>query len=170
MTVKTIPERSSETQLLVMRFRKLVHEELITYHDMSVAIGRNVQKEGRGNLTTAMRAAEREEGIILATVYKIGVKRLTPDAIPTVGFHGLKRMRNIARRARKRMEHAAANEVMSDEAKRQVFACTSTMRVTEELNKPRSIKKLESRFASMDLVTLPIAKTLEFFGINTGDS
>lgn len=95
---KALPELSVDTQVLIKRLSASTVGETITYEELSALIGRDVQNGARGFLATARRRLKRDERMVFAPVYKIGVKRLDDIGIVKAGQAGITHVRNHARR------------------------------------------------------------------------
>src|SRR5262245_24417090 len=79
--MKSIPELSTDTKLLYERLKLLQPNEVVTYDELSQIVGRDVRKQSRSNLTSAVRRCGNEDNIVIDTVINVGVKRATDQMI-----------------------------------------------------------------------------------------
>lgn len=87
MKQKAIQELSLDTQTLKRLLREAEIGQIVSYSEMSSAIGRDVPTEARGNLRTARRQLLREHNMVFGPVLGVGMKRLD-DAGKIESAHG----------------------------------------------------------------------------------
>lgn len=73
---RAIPELSLDTQTLETLLSSTAIGDVVTYAQMSAAIGRDVQTVGRGHLRTARVRLHRAQQMVFAAVPNVGVKRM----------------------------------------------------------------------------------------------
>jgi len=155
---KSIPEMAVETRLLYQRLAKMQIGDTMSYAALNELIGRDVRQEGRGNLRTATHACL-NDGIVIATVRREGVKRLADVEFVGVGEKALDSTRRKARHAIRTMMTADLNSIPSDKRTRHA-AVQSALGVVSMFSKEQTVAKIESK---SDGAELPLAKTLEMF-------
>jgi hypothetical protein len=79
MKAQSMLEVSANTSLLTERLSKLQPDEMVPYVELNKTIGRNVQKEARHHLTSAMHRVLMLHQIYICSVRNVGVKRVTPE-------------------------------------------------------------------------------------------
>jgi hypothetical protein len=88
---------SLDTQMLIEKLRELDYSASATYRELSELIGRNVQKEARHVLDSAVRYLAREESIFFSVMRTSGIQRVTEsDYSKAVPLIGRKRIRKAA--------------------------------------------------------------------------
>lgn len=96
---RAIPELSLDTQTLERALIELPIGGVIDYVDLTMAIGRDVQTVGRGNLATARHRLLKSHRMVFECVKDVGVKRLDDAGKIATGERHLHSSRNHARRA-----------------------------------------------------------------------
>lgn len=105
-----------DTLLLIERLRELNYGENVTYSVMSEWIGRNVQKEARGILNSAIHYLAREEAIFLCIVHGVGVQRVTEsERSREVPLRGRKRIRSAAMDIKRQLEYVPPDKLSREE-------------------------------------------------------
>lgn len=102
-TSKAIPELSVDTQLLERRMLAANVGDVIPYDELSAVIGRDVQTDARGNLTSARNRVLRSSQMVFEPVTNVGLKRLDDHGIVSLGSSYAGRIRNLARRGRRKL-------------------------------------------------------------------
>lgn len=97
---KAIPELSLDTQTLQQMLRELEIGEMISYHELSAAIGRDVQEEGYGNLRSATRRLLKADRMVFEAVRGEGIKRLDDRGKVSAGRSHVRRAHTQAKLAR----------------------------------------------------------------------
>lgn len=155
---KSIPEMSVDTRLLYQHLSKLEIGAVVKYGELNDLIGRDVQGGARHHLLTAARACLRD-GIVIATVHKIGVKRLADTEFVGVGERALAHTRRTARKAARAMVNADLAK-LSPEQRTRHNAVQSALGVVTLFSKEKSVAKIATASKASEL---PVAKTLEMF-------
>lgn len=158
-TKKAIQDLSVESQVLYKLLRVLGFEEFISYHDLSEAIGRDVQEEGRGNLRTAINKCLMQDGIVIKAVYNEGIKRISDRANVGGGESVRKKIRGIVARRRREL-HATDYASLSKEDQVSHNAQLSLLGAHRQFATERVLKKIEEKVEQNEL---PFRKTIEFF-------
>lgn len=154
---RTINDRSAETSWLVKRLLALAVGESVTYKELSLGIGRDVQARGRSALHSARHIIEREEDVLFAVIPNVGLKRADD---PTV-LHGEERnVRHVARNSRRTVRRLGRgcnrNKLpLEDRAQYDVTIATSAM-IAGAL-KPSVRKRLYAKVTA----DMPVPQLLE---------
>ena len=160
--MKTIQEVSAESRLLYGRLREASTGETITYQELSVICGRNVQHEGRGNLTTARRMAQRNDNKVFGVVINEGVKLLGDQAIVDSCYGTSSKIRRMAKREAIRQTCVEDFDALSSEHKARHNAAISMYGALSLMTRQKQILKLEEAVKDAQ-AKLPLKKTLELF-------
>jgi hypothetical protein len=155
---RTIGEVSIDAKLVYNALKKMNCGDIITYHQLSEIIGRNILKN-RNILQTARNMARRENNMVFDCVQKEGLRRLNDSQIvEKTSTHPFRRIRTMIRNANKEMscvdvEKISNEEVVKMNATRSIFGALT------EFAKPKQVESIAAKSAE----PLPIAKTLQFF-------
>lgn len=161
-SIRSIPERSTETMLLVERIRALGVGDVLSYADMSKAIGRNVQTESRHNLVSACRILNREEGYLVVAVRNVGVKRLPPSEFHTIAQASIKSIGRKARRTGRRIRFASEDAEMDHDTQVRTIASLSALNAIASCTKTKKLKALECEIRDTTS-ELPVGRALDVF-------
>lgn len=102
---KTIPELSIDTQTIEKLLLAAAIGDIVTYADMTTAIGRDVQHGARHYLRTAIARVLREpHRMLFEAVPNVGVKRLDDAGKIATGRSHLSRSRNQAKYAARKVK------------------------------------------------------------------
>jgi hypothetical protein len=151
-----IPVRSADTEIIIKLLEDLKPGELITYEDISKAIGRNIL-DCRGILYTAIKAILRE-GDVIQAVRGVGVKKAQTDEILSEGDRAQRRIRKTARRGIQRV--ACAKDLTRAQLQRRDFN-QSMLGVFYALTERGVKRRIEARATTQG--EIPPAKMLEVF-------
>lgn len=161
MSNKTIGEKSNDTLIIESLIRKLEYGDVLTYDEISTALGRDVRKHCRSNLHSAMRACERD-GIILGTIINEGYRRLDDVGIVDAASADTKAVGRRSRRALKKLSHVNFNQLPND-LKIKHTAKAAQLGALEMFSKGATTKKLEDKAGKAGSATLAIGETLKLF-------
>lgn len=158
-------QMSFEARELYERLRALKVGEVATYAELSAVAGRDVQGDARPQLYTAMRAVRREDQMVIGTVTKVGVRRLSD--VETVGSAETSR-RKISRESRRAMERLSTvdYEALPSDVKRRHNSEFTVFKTTEFFSRPSGLARIEKQLgAKVDATKggLPPAETFEMF-------
>jgi len=132
--------------------------ELVTYQQLSAAIGRDVQKEARGILGTARRIIQNEHKILLEAVQNTGIKR-------SVDYEGATdKVRNHIRRTVKHKTKDILQALNGKSITPTLAAKISTMSAIELFSRPKIPQKLIDTIQQRKLKELSTTETLKLFG------
>ena len=152
---------SLDTQKIQEKLEPCEFNVVVAYDELNRLIGRNVQKEARGNLNTAIYRLLRDKRIRFETIRNVGVRRIGDAAIVDAGQAGVQKIQRTSRRELDKI--GCANfEKLSDGKKKEHLALSASLGATNLLSKPSSIKRIEGK-ATQTQETIPMADTLALF-------
>lgn len=137
-------------------------DAIIPYSELSGLIGRDIQKEARGNLYTAIRMMQNEYGVVYGTVNGVGIKRLTDEEVAYTGDVVVQHVRKATNRGIKKLVCVKDFDALPNDAKVKHNASLSILGVFKEMTKQKKIKQIEAKVNETQL-QLPIMKTIEAF-------
>lgn len=155
---RSIPEMSVDTRVLIERLKKVEVGEFVSYQELSDLVGRNVQGNAYGNLSTARHRLEMDEEMQFGTVRSQGLRRL--DALGVMGgtdgaIHQChKKMSKEARRLA-RIDPSG----LEPDKKPELHLKAAHVQVLAYQTAPKVQRKLESKLK--DSESLPMSKMLE---------
>ena len=94
---KVIYEVGPTTRAAVECLSQAGHGDLVTWAELTEAMGRNAQQEGRSNVSSARRILLRQGYVFRPDGTGLGLTRLTPAQVSRVAFQ---RVRKAGRQAR----------------------------------------------------------------------
>lgn len=155
--------KSNDTAILENTLREADEGTLVTYEQLSAAIGRDVRKFAEGCLYSARRILERE-GVHTDCVAGEGIKRLTPAESVDKARSQVTRSRRAARRGRATVETTDFSR-LTQEQKQAAVAIMAQSAAIEMFGAKKAENRLLAAAANPDeaLMTLTIGKTLELF-------
>lgn len=159
---KTIAELSVDSNLLFDAISKAEAGQVFTYLELSAIVGRDVTKEARGNLYTAIRKARNECGIVFATTIKVGIKRLADTEIAAVGDQALHRIHSTAIRTSRKLTCVVDFDAMPNESKVKHNTALSMFGAISQATRPQAVRKISDKVSAAQSA-LPSAAVLELF-------
>ena len=163
MTTTGLFEVSETSRLLASRLARIEDDETITYEDLERLVGKPID-EVRSNIGTARAIINREHGIILETIPKVGYRRTKDYA--AVGQRAADLVGRRAKRARRSILRAIEAAPPSAEDAPGVYAKLASLGAVEHFTTSKVARQLESHIANNGDGELPLAKTLAMFGKN----
>jgi hypothetical protein len=152
--------RSADTELLESMLRRLKIGEALPYDDMSKALGRDVRKHCKSNLTSARNALE-SEGIIMACVPNEGVIRLDDAQIVATGGGYRQRIRRASQKMLSRLSRVNY-EQLSKDVQLQHTVLAAQMGAIHHFSTSATQKKIASH-VDQPKATIPLGETLQMF-------
>ena len=163
--MRTIPEINLDSLTLYKQIENAKQGDEFTYAMLSESIGRNVQKEARGNLKTAIAMVLREKGLVFDTIRNVGTKCLNDDEIPGIALGVIKHVRKITLRTAKKIVCVKNFDSLPVDKKIQHNTMLTIMIFMSKTAKQKRIKQIEDKVAQTQRI-LPLNKTLEAFKKN----
>ena len=159
---RSIPELSIDSRLLYERLKAAKVGETVTYEDLTGIIGRDVQKEAYGNLTTALKLVQREDGLVFGTVIGVGRKRLNDEEIVGTAGDTIARVKSISKKGIRKITSVKNFDALPNDAKIQHNAALSILGVFQEISKPSKVRAVENK-VKQSQNKLSLATTLDAF-------
>jgi len=155
-------EKSNDTKILESVLEGASVGDLVTYEELSKAIGRDVRKFAQPSLCSARRGLLNAKRIVFGCETGVGLKRLNDEEIVHSSESDRRRMKRAATRAIKKL--AVVNfEGLSEELKRQHVVASAQLGAIEMFSGKNATKKIESKVDGSK-TTLAIGETLQMFG------
>lgn len=147
MLMRSLRELSIDTQTLESMMIKVPIGDMVTYHDLSASISRDVQAAARGNMNSARRRLEREHHIVFGAVKGLGLKRLDDVGKVAAANTHVARGRNQFRSA-KRVASAVDNfDALPNDAKVEHHVVMAKAVTLLHMTSPQTTKRLQSALA-----------------------
>lgn len=159
--VVTIATLSAEASALIRLLVAMPVGAVLTYEQMSAAIGVDVRKR-RGALSTARHRALEDEGAHTETVRGVGVKRISSAEVGASQLpRDLRRSRSAARKGLRRVSKIVINDVPQEE-RAALFGRASMLQIIDHAASTKGQAKAIAAVASSDLDVdvLPLRKAL----------
>lgn len=156
-----IHEKSVDTKVIEALLAEAVVGQVITYEEMSKAIGRDVRQHALSSLVTARRSLEKDKRIVFGVERNVGLKRLNDVEIVSTAESSRRHMQRTAKRSLTKL--ATVNfENLDADAKRQHVTYSAQLGALAMFAAKASTKKIEGKVngSSRDL---PIGETLKLF-------
>lgn len=152
-------EASSDARFLTQALAKVEPGQLVTYVELSAAIGRDVRTHAGAQLQTAIRT-QLAEGRVFEAIAGSGYRLLTSgEIVKTQAAKGFQRIGRMARRTAKKVGAAKFEELTNSE-KVAHNAQLSMLGALGHLSKPRALETLE-KHVTQNSAELPIGDTLK---------
>jgi hypothetical protein len=154
-------QKSSDAKILESVLGEAVVGKLISYEELSKAIGRDVRKHAMSALGTARRGVFKEKRILFGVQRGIGLVRIDDAGI----VKSIEKDRiHLHRTARKSLKKLAAVEFsnLDESGKRDHVVASAQMGAVAMFANKNSGKKIESKIAAK-AEALPIGETLKLF-------
>ena len=136
--------------------------ETVTYEKINAALGRDVQRDARGSLLSAIKYLQREERLVFWTIRNVGVRLLEDPEVVSTAEVGLQRIRREAARTGRRVAAVRDFDSLPSEFKVKHNAALSYTAAILFFSKAKQLKRLESKIADAGTL-LPVARTLDAF-------
>ena len=153
-------EMSLDTRMALDRLRQAAVGDTVTFSDLSVALGREVDG-GTPTVQAALRKLERD-GVIFGNVRGVGYQRLSDSAIVNTAEHERAALRRKARRVVHRLTSVADFDALPNDLKVKHNAAVSGFGAIASVLSPAKMKSLETSVEKAQ-AKLPLAKTLAAF-------
>jgi len=152
--------KSNDTAILEQKLREAPEGSLVTYEELSRAIGRNVRKHGVGCLYSARRILE-AEGIHTGCIAKEGITRLTPSESVGKARSHVTRSKRSARRGRNTVATTDLSKLSVEE--KQSALAIAAQSAAIELFSGKKAEKTLTEAATNTSGALPLGTTLSLF-------
>lgn len=136
----------------------------VTFAALTAAVGLDVTKAARSNLSSARHIALREDGVAFQSIRRVGLKRIAPDQAPEIGKATRAKIRRSARRGLRTMKLVVgASNGLSPEAQRALTAEYASLGLIEHITREASTTALVT-----DARPMPPAKAAQAFLAHIG--
>lgn len=152
--------KSNDTAILENKLRTAQEGSLVSYEELSRAIGRNVRKFAIGCLYSARRILE-QEGIHTGCIPKEGITRLTPSESVGKARSHVNSSRRTARRGRSTVEKTDLSRLTIEE-KQSALAIAAQSAAIELFGSKKAERRLTDA-ASDTAGNIPLGQTLAMF-------
>lgn len=116
MPFATKPEIEIEVETLVKCLAELPIDAVLSYEDIVQALGYDPRDERHYVLTRARQRAEKS-GFRFETVHRIGIKKMSGEAIAGIGARARRKIGKVARRQSERLTNLSYNVTGEQRAK-----------------------------------------------------
>lgn len=138
--------------------------QTVTYEELSKIIGRDIKKEAKSALYTALKHLQKESRFVFGTIKGEGIKRLDNAEIVSLSDKARNAIRRTARRTVKKIV-CADYDKLTNEFKIKHNAAISVFGVMTELTFDKSMRKIEQKITATG-ESLPVAKAaIEALGL-----
>lgn len=153
-------ELNPDTRMLTDALLKLQQGETISYADLGRVVSRKISGADPA-LQSARRRAEKDDGFVIATIRKEGMKRLTDVEIVALGETGAKSLRRAARRHAKRLANVNRFDDLPTEDKAKHNGAMALFSGVVAATKGSTLRRLEE--AANASGQLSLGRTFELF-------
>lgn len=160
-TTRAIAELSIDTQTLERELMLIAIGDVVTYGQLTRAIGRDVQNGASHLLASARHRVQRDHALCFEPVRGEGLKRLNDESIVGTVAAAFGRVRNIARRGSRRLACVQNFDALPNDLKVRHNVAASIFGVLGHVTKDSSVKKLEGGTANGKHDALPVGKFLD---------
>ena len=159
MASRTIGEKSADTAIIESLLRQTPEGDVLTYDEMSIALGRDVREFCKGNLYSARRILLNSDGIATDAVRGEGVKRLTSDGVLGVAKSDCSRVRRASNTTLRKLG-TVDFETLVDSNKSEHIALSAQMGAVAMFTKTQTRKVILNKSTNSQLA---IGETLQMF-------
>jgi len=153
-----IPEMSVDARTLMERLQRCQVDETVSYEELSILIGRDVQRDVRYLLATArLRLLEDDDNpMYFGAVTNVGLKRLAAIDLVGTGEQSLQHIRRTSRRAA-RVQAIVPLQELDAVTKRNALFYQSMFGVLTCMTQHKVVKALETK---VEATALPVGTML----------
>ena len=164
--MRTIPEINLDSLTLYKQFFENINQgDEFSYKELNDSIGKDVQREARGNLRTAIKMALREKKMVIESVRGQGVKCLNDNEIPGIAIMVQKHIHKSALKGGKKLFCVKNVETLSDDDRTKLSLGQTLMNFYKQATSLKGTKLIEDKVTQTQKA-LPFNKTLEAFKKN----
>lgn len=140
---RAIPELSIDTQTIEKLLGGAAVGDIVTYSAMSAAIGRDVQTEARGNVTSARQRLHVGRQMVFGAVTNVGLKRLDDEGKIAAAQGHARRGRSQYRRSLKTVAAVDNFDALPNDQKLRHSLVAAQAGVILNLTAPARTRRLE---------------------------
>lgn len=158
-TKRSMMTQSAETAVLIRLLRSMSVGDVLTYEQLSEAVGRDV-RTWRGPLSTARNRVLRDDCVHTDVVRTVGVKRVsTAEGAISGSARALGRVRSAARKGRTIVSRVILDEVPQTE-RAVLFARSSLLDLLDSASTAKAESKALAAVNASGVKELPFRKLL----------
>lgn len=157
---RAVPELSVDTQVLERTLRASAVGTIVSYEELSKAIGRDVQNGARHILHSARRRLLAQDRIVFGVVTDVGLKRLDDHGIVGTAGQRLRHIRRTATMGAREMSSVQDFAALPNDTKVQHNAGLSVFGILRHVTRSQTMLKLEGAVREAN-DKLPLAKMLD---------
>jgi hypothetical protein len=154
-------EKSADTKVLENVLSEMKVGDMLTYAELSKAIGRDVRQFAIGALASARGSLLKEKKMVFAIERKIGIKRLDDNQIIDSTEADRLHMQRTGKKSLAKLA-SVSFENLSEEKKKQHVVASAQIGTIVMFSQKSSQKKIESKVNGSTSV-LAIGETLKLF-------
>jgi hypothetical protein len=154
-------QKSSDTKIIEQVLSEIAVGQLVTYDQLSKAIGRDVRNHALTSLGSARRGLLSSKKMVFGVEHNVGLRRLDDCQIVDASESDRAKMKRAANRAISKLGVVDFNS-LPPEKKKQHTVASAQMGVIAMFSGKSATKKIESRVNESN-ATLPIGETLKMF-------
>lgn len=154
-------EKSNDTKILESVLSEAKVGDLITYEELSKAIGRDVRQFALPSLRSARQGVQNSKQIVFGVEVNVGLRRLNDDQIVDSTEQDRSRMKRAANRAIKKLT-VVDFDGLNAEKKRQHVVASAQIGAIAMFASKSTTKKISSKVDDSK-TTLAIGETLKMF-------
>jgi len=154
---------SIDSQMLYERLQQAQPGDIITYDELNILIGRDVQREAYNCLFTARTKARSLNRLAFGVIPNLGLKCLEDVEVVATGYDYLQSIRRKARSGFKTLICLNDYQSLPENIKHKHNAVATLLAFAMKVTAPKKITALEGIIAEK-MQKLTFKQTLEFFG------
>lgn len=158
--MKSISEKSADTETIEGLIMRLSVGEVLTYDAMTAALGRDVRKHCSSNLQSAKRCCE-SNGVVLSVVRNQGYRRLDDVGIIASAEGDRRRVARSSKRAVRKLAFVEF-EKLTDDEKRKHTVAAAQLGAVAHFATHGSKRRIESKVQD-NSGPIPLGDTLKLF-------
>ena len=155
-------EKSADTKIIESVLAEANVGDLITYEQLSRALGRDVRVHALSSLGSARRSLLASKKYVFEVEKNVGLRRLNDQQIVDSMEYDRKKMRRQANRSLRKLSVVDFDN-LSEDKKRQHIVASAQLGAIEMFATKNATKKIESKIDNSKKA-LPIGETLKLFG------
>lgn len=155
-------EKSADTKVIESVLAEANIGDVVTYEQISKAIGRDVREFALSALGSARRGVFKEKKYVFEVIDNVGLKRLNDQEIVSSSARDIRKLRKTARRGIAKLAIVNFDE-LPEEKKREHTTAAAQMGVIEHFATSGATRRIEKAVDSTKRV-IPIGETLKMFG------
>ena len=155
-------EKSADTKIIESVLAEANVGDLITYEQLSKAIGRDVRVHALASLSSARRSLLASNKYVFGVERGVGLRRLDDTQIVDASEYDRKKMKRQANRSLRKLSVVDFDN-LPEQKKRQHIVASAQFGAIEMFATKNATKKIESKIDDSKKA-LPIGETLKLFG------